>query len=94
MKKIILPRGKIEQWVEHMQLEKLVRGAFARVSYSGTYRLAEIVGVKEEPGKEYELAKVKTSYQLVLKAGKTARQFKISLVSNQEPTQFEFEDML
>ena len=35
MKKIILKRAKIEQWVEHLNFDKLVVGAYVKFSYKG-----------------------------------------------------------
>jgi hypothetical protein len=50
----------MEQWVEHIFFKDTVINCFARVSFSGKYRLAEIVDVKEE-GTTYELGKKKTN---------------------------------
>ena len=72
MKKIILKRAKIEQWVEHLNFDKLVVGTYVKFSYKGQYRLAEIAEVKDNPdGGEYELGKVKTSIKLGLKMSKS-----------------------
>jgi hypothetical protein len=91
MKKIILKRAKMEQWIEHERFGDLVRDAFVRVSFSNQYRLAEIVGIREDTDKEYELGKVRTNIVLLLSAGGiSARPFKIALVSNQDATEQEF----
>lgn len=61
MKKIIIKRAKLEQWVENTYFKDLVIGAFVRFSSSGRYRLAEVVEVVERQGNEYELGKYKTN---------------------------------
>eukprot|EP00347_Sterkiella_histriomuscorum_P024355 403331412 len=94
LKKIILKRAKLEQWVEYTYFKEIVVGCFVRFSFSGRYRLAEIVEVKENPGNEYELGKFKTSLQLGLRFSNTVRFFKLILVSNADPNEDEFREML
>lgn len=62
MKKVILKRAKLEQWVENTYLKEIVMGAYVRYSVAGKYRLAEIVDVINKPDSIYDLGKYKTGY--------------------------------
>jgi hypothetical protein len=63
-----LKRAKLEDWVdEHFELffHPTVVGCFVKVSFKGSYKLAEIVDAKEaddQPGgSTYDLGKKKTN---------------------------------
>ncbi len=76
-----------------MYFQQTVLGSFVKVSFKGTYHVAEIVDIKEE-GVPYDLGKVKTNIQLSLKFGNSKKWFKIFLISNREPSQDEFEKLM
>lgn len=67
MKRVVLKRAKLEQWVDNPEFARLVRGVFVRVSVAGQYKLTEVADIKED--KEYELTKIKTNIVLLLSAG-------------------------
>ena len=68
-----------------------------RVSSRGKYRLAEIIGLKNnlDAGESgvYQLGKNKTSLLVNLKYGDDEQWHKLTLLSNQLPTEDEFQRM-
>lgn len=66
IQRIVLKRSKIEEWVdEHFDfLHDTLVGCFVQVSFKGSYKLAEIVDVKEVedgPKANYVLGKKNTN---------------------------------
>jgi RNA polymerase-associated protein RTF1 len=92
-KKITLTRRKLEKWVTEPFFEKTVLNCFVRVSIGENnrvrvYRFCRISGIKEKS--LYKIEKTSTTKYLNLKFGKLEKSFPISLISNSDFTDSEF----
>ncbi|CDW76793.1 rna polymerase-associated protein rtf1 homolog [Stylonychia lemnae] len=90
MKRIIIKRARIEQWIESPYFKDLIKGTYVRVSHNNTYRLGEVVDAQDK-NTEYELGQVKTNIQISIKIGQSERWQKCALISNQDATEGEFQ---
>ncbi|KAL1920849.1 uncharacterized protein VTP21DRAFT_11484 [Calcarisporiella thermophila] len=93
---IRIPRDRLEEWVYLPFFNKTVIGCFVRVllgeskeKQGGVYRIAQIIDVKEG-GRKYMIGKTCTDKHLVLKHGKAEKLFNMSIISNQNFTEREY----
>ena len=94
LERIRLTRQKLEKWITEPFFETAVPGCFVRIgigTHDGrpTYRVAEIVGVKDR-FKQYPIEKVETTKRIELQIGASKRYFQISFVSNSD---FEMDEL-
>uniref|UniRef100_A0A7S3AQ33 Plus3 domain-containing protein n=1 Tax=Haptolina ericina TaxID=156174 RepID=A0A7S3AQ33_9EUKA len=86
LERIRLKRDQLEKWLNEPYFETALIGSFVRIGIGNRegrpmYRVAEIVGVKDN-FRQYALGEKKTTKRLELKIGESKRFFQISYVSN------------
>jgi len=92
---IVLKREFLEKNVEKPWFNDIIAGFYVRVGIGSNdskpvYRVAQIVEVKENPAKKYNLGKKVTNKFLYLRHGIQQKLFSMENVSNKAPTENEF----
>jgi len=59
LKRIVLRRSKIEEWVDEPFFEKTMKNALVKVGFSQKYIIAQVMAVKEDWTQAYKLTKGK-----------------------------------
>lgn len=96
LKKIVLRRSKIEEWIDEPFFNKTIKNLFVKIGFSSKYLIAEVIDIKDDSSAQYSLTNGKKTgifVQLLLteKTSDKMKWFKLIQISNQEITQDEFE---
>lgn len=91
--KIVVKRRDITKWIEFAEYRLGLKGALVRVHYNKQYLIAQIDDFKEE-SLEYRVEQRMTKFQILLKNQGKIKQFKISMISDRDPTESEYQKLL
>ena len=87
--KIVVKRRDIAKWIEFEEYRLGIRGSLVRVHYNKQYLLAEIDDFKAE-SLEYKVEQRMTKFQILLRNQGKVKQFKISMISDRDPSEAEY----